>query len=88
MNLHLIAVKYLGPTNTKGSRIKMTSLRFGDSVTIPYGYEYNNARDIAEAWLASKMTHKSIIGSGETPTGFIIAVDVFERMKSIEKGGV
>ena len=88
MNLHLIEVKYLGATNTRGSRVKLTSLRFNDSVTIPYGYEFNNARDIAEAWLVSKMTKHGVVGSGETPKGYIIAVNVFEPMKNIAKGGV
>ena len=53
-NYHVIKVKYMGPTNFKGSRIKLTSDRFEHSVVIPYNYSFNNALDIAEAWLTEK----------------------------------
>ena len=43
----MIRTKYLGPTNTRGSRIKATN---GDrSVTIPYPYELNIEAAHAEA---------------------------------------
>lgn len=88
-NLHLIEVKYLGATNTRGSRVKLTSHRFGDSVTIPYDYEFNNAHDMAEAWLRKRVTKHSLLFTGEWKDGMnIIAIDVFERLKTIEKGGV
>ena len=49
-----IKVRYLCPTNTRGSRVKMISLVTGDSVTIPYGHSYSNSDKIAQAWLESK----------------------------------
>lgn len=88
MNMHLIEVKYIGASNTRGSRVKLTSLRFKDSVILPYDYKYNSALEIAEAWLITKMTRKSIIGSGEASNGDIIAVDVFEPLRNIKIGGV
>ena len=35
-NYHLIVVSYLGATNNRGSRMKLTSLRFNDSVRLNY----------------------------------------------------
>ena len=53
-NYHIVKVKYLGPTHTKGSRVKMTSERFeNNSITISYDYEFNNAMDIAIKWLSN-----------------------------------
>ena len=51
LNLHTIEVKYLGATNSRSSRVKLTSLRFGDSVTIGYNPEFNSSVDNAENWL-------------------------------------
>lgn len=72
LNFHLIEVRYLGATNTKGSRIKMISSRFEQSVTIPYNYEFNSGRDIALDWL-SKQGH-NVIGSGDVNGRDVIVV--------------
>jgi len=50
-NYHGIVVKYLPTTNTRGSRVKLISARFKDSVTLSYDYEYNHCVDMAAAWL-------------------------------------
>jgi hypothetical protein len=49
--LHVIRVKYLGATNTLGSRVKITSDRFKQSITIPFDHQYNNCEDMAAAEL-------------------------------------
>ena len=72
-NFHLIEARYFGPTNTRGSRIKLISARFEQSVTIPYNYEFNNARDIAMDWL-EKNGH-NVVGSGEVGPHYVIVVD-------------
>lgn len=50
-NLHIITVKYLGPTNFRGGRVKITSQRFGQSVIIPFDHALNNIEDMASAHL-------------------------------------
>lgn len=50
INLHAIRARYLGPTNYRGSRVKLTSERFKDSVTLDRNYE-GQAYDQAEKWL-------------------------------------
>ena len=62
-NLHLIEVKYLPATNYRGSRYKMTSERFGDSITKSYDYSLNSVQDMAVKWL--KEHGQKIIGQCE-----------------------
>lgn len=69
-NFHLIEARYFGPTNSRGSRIKLTSSRFEQSKTIPYNYEFNNARDIAIDYL-EKEGH-NVLGSGEVNGHYVI----------------
>ena len=79
-NLHMVEVKYLGATNTKGSRVKLTSHRFKSSITIPYSYEFNSADDIGTDWL-EKNGFRPVFG-GEWKNGqTIVAVEVFEPLR-------
>jgi hypothetical protein len=43
-NYHALVITYLGPTNHRGSRIRIKSDRFEQAVTIPYNYEFNNIK--------------------------------------------
>jgi hypothetical protein len=45
-----VSVRFLGATNTKGARVKLTLSRFNESKTIPYDYEKNNAEGVAIAF--------------------------------------
>lgn len=45
-----VSVRFLGATNTKGARVKLTLLRFNYSKTIPYDYEKNDAESVAVAF--------------------------------------
>jgi len=70
-----IYTKYLGPTNTKGARIKAYTLS-GHSCTIAYPYELSSAACHFEAvkalveknkldWVISDMCH------GNAPNGYV-----------------
>ena len=76
-NYHAVEVKYLPVTNSRGSRIKLTSYRFQQSVTIPFDYQYNSAEEIAIAYLTNH--GHPVIGQAEYKNGttilFIDAVD-------------
>lgn len=76
-NFHLIEARYMGPTNTRGSRVKLVSARFEQSVTVPYNYEFNNARDIAIDYL-QKQGH-NVTGSGEVRGHYVIVVAATEN---------
>jgi hypothetical protein len=72
-NLHAVSVKYLGPTNTQGSRYKMTSERFGDSITLSYDYSHNNVHDMAVEWLQGH--GQRVVGTAETKSGSTVLLD-------------
>lgn len=88
--VHLIEVRYLGATNTKGSRVKFTSLRFKDSVTISYNYTFNSIDEMFIDWLKSKDNDLGIVSVGynEVNGTYLFGVSVFEPIKNISKGGV
>jgi hypothetical protein len=78
-NYHVIKVKYIGPGNSRGSRVKMISDRFHDSKTISYNYEFNNALDIAENWLENN--GYKILGHGEGKDFDYVITDTFKGLK-------
>jgi hypothetical protein len=88
--VHLIEVKYLGATSLKGSRVKFTSLRFKDSVTIGYDYGFNSINEMFEQWLKDLNNDLGIVSVGynELNNTYIYSVTVFEPMKNIKNGGI
>ena len=50
-NIRMFEIKYLGATNTLGSRIRISDLRFKKSVIIDRNYESNSAYIDAEQYL-------------------------------------
>ena len=52
-NLRCIQVKFLGPTNTQGARVKLTENRHSskDSITLGYSYEIGDGLKQAEKYL-------------------------------------
>jgi len=83
-NFHAIQVSYIGPSNTKGSRVSLKSYRFNDSVVIDYDYKYNSIYDIAEEFFEKRGI--KIIGKAEwKDNSFIFFIDKFESLKDIKK---
>jgi hypothetical protein len=78
-NFHILKVKYLGPTDTRGSRVKITSERFENSKTISYSSEYNRAMDAAINWL-SKERGFTVIGTGEGDGHDYVIVSEFQPL--------
>ena len=56
-HLHLIKVKFLGATNTKGERVKITSTRHNQSKVISYDYQFNNALEVAKDYLENDLKY-------------------------------
>lgn len=50
-NTRMLTVKYLSPTNYKGSRIKIIDRHFGKSITLGFNYRYMSAAGGAIHWL-------------------------------------
>jgi len=76
-NLHAIHITYLGPTNTKGSRVKLTSKRLKQSVTLYRDYSSSHALDQAIDYLTSRGF--SLVAT--TEDGAIILSTTFEPLK-------
>lgn len=47
----VIFFKYCGPTNHRGSRIKLTDKRFNQSIYVRFNYDLNSAKQIATTFL-------------------------------------
>ena len=78
-NYHIITVKRLGATNTKGARVKITSERFNNTIILPYNCEFDTAKDLAIDKV--KDTH-DIVGSGETKDSYVLISNTFEPLRS------
>ena len=72
--MQAIETRYLGPTNTRGARIKATSAS-GKSVTVPYPYEETHG--MSAHWPAAKALAESLgwsageyVGGG-TKNGYV-----------------
>jgi hypothetical protein len=84
-HFHLIEAKYLGATNSRGSKIKLTSLRFpNDSFSISYNYKFNNTLDIALDELESIGIKIAGYGYDEKKGNYILATETFEPIKQIK----
>jgi len=78
-NYHILEVKYYGPTSHKGSRIRIYSERFNQTIFIPFDNEYSNISEMAQKYLAEKGF--KLIGKGETEDGSILISTTFEPLK-------
>lgn len=69
--MQAIVTKYLGATNTKGSRIKATAS--AGSVTVGYDHALNSSEnhDAACKALADKMEWSGVWVGGGTETGYV-----------------
>ncbi len=76
-----IETKYLGATNTRGSRIKASGN--GNTITIPYPHELSGAACHAKAAVAlcKKMDWSGKLISGATDKGYVF---VFEGSESFD----
>jgi len=93
-NKHAIEVKYIRPTNFRGSRFKLTSNRFKQSLTFRYDYAAGNvyesltlsydyaARNVYEM-AATELTRLGFTFDtfAATKDGYVILVNEFKRLK-------
>ena len=77
-NKKLIEIKYLGATNTKGSRIKLTDILRKKSKIISFSYEFNNTLDNAINYFIKKGIKKEDINHGELKDSYILIFDDFK----------
>lgn len=78
-NFNIFEIKYLGATNTKGSRIRIYSPRFKEKIIIDYDYNFNTIYDKAADYLTNKGFN--IIGTGEGVDKMYLISDSFKPLK-------
>ena len=78
-NLHLIRVRYIGPSNTRPSRVKLISDRFGDSVTFSKGMQYRDSNEHAMAWLADHGFN--VVAQAEMLRDHALLTDTFKSLR-------
>ena len=84
-HFHLIEAKYLGPTNSRGSKVKLTSLRFpGDSYTVSWDYNFSNLLDVSVDALNNIGVKISGYGYDEKKGTYILATETFEPIKQVK----
>ncbi len=79
-NFHTLKAQYKGATNTRGSRVIITSDRFEQSITIGYNYEFDNALEIAEDWLLKNGF--VICGHSEQKDHYLVITETFKPLKT------
>jgi hypothetical protein len=77
---HLIEARYVNPTDTRGSRVRLFSHRFErDSVTEGYNPSYSNTYDQAQAMLEA--LGYTIECQGEARHGYFFVVSEFMPLR-------
>ena len=85
-NYHLIAIKYMGASNTRGSRVKIESLRFpNDSVIVSYDYKFGNILDQSIEFLKEEGFKLKGFGYDEKKGIYIIMSETFEPIKELKQ---
>lgn len=79
ININIIKIKYLGATDTRGSRVQLTNERLSERKTIPFDYTLNNIEDMAIAYLKSKKI--KVVGSD---CGYIAVLPTNNTFTSIK----
>lgn len=84
-NSRVLEVKYLSPTNTQGSRVKVVDTYFDESIIIGWNYEFNNMLEVALDNLLNKRNLKiEVIGISEnykTKSNYITITFDSDRIK-------
>lgn len=76
-NLRMFEIKFMGPTNHKGSRLKITDHRHKKSVILSKSYEFNSIMDQAKEYLESKGI--TIVGQSEGIKNDMLLSDNFDK---------
>ena len=77
--MHVMKIKYVGPTDYKGSKVKITSEAYKESISIAYNYSFNSDLDIAINYLQNKGFE--IIGTGNGKNEQYVISSTFKQLK-------
>ena len=85
LHTQAIELKFLGATNTRGSRLKLKDMRFNTSVTLNYDYEVGNVITQATQYLESKGYIVVCYSSNHNDTYFIMCDSIDNSFIKLEK---
>lgn len=74
-SLRAFSVKYIGATNFKPSRVKITDVALNKSKTISYNYDFNSAWEVAANYLKNKGIEISHFSNGGESVDFLMTED-------------
>lgn len=78
-NHHILEVSFVGHSEHKPTRMKISSARFKESVLISYNHDYPNTFEGAIEWL---LNHNfEIVGQGEGKDCYYIITTTFKPLK-------
>lgn len=77
-NFHVLEIKFVSCSNG-ASKVRISSDRFGDSVLIPWNYEFSQSLEIAQNYL--EKNGFELIGKGRTKASYIIISTTFKGLK-------
>jgi len=65
------SVKFLGPTNYRGARVRITDMHRRESIVIDYDYVFNNCLEIAAEYL-KKLGIECICRTGDKEKDYLL----------------
>jgi hypothetical protein len=77
-NFHILEIKFVSCLNG-ASKVRISSDRFGESVLIPWNYEFSQSIEIAQNYL--EKNGFELVGKGETKIGYAIISTTFKGLK-------
>lgn len=54
-NLRTFEIKFFGPTNNRGARVKITDCKRNESIFIEFDYSYTNSWEVARDYLEQEL---------------------------------
>jgi len=82
-NLLAVTVRYIGPTNHRGSMIKLNLPHFYESIMIPYDHACNNADDGAINFLSKENLHPIAFAEGADHAILLFSFDNTDSLLSV-----
>ena len=82
-NTRMLTVKYLCPTNTKGSRIKIIDRYFGKSITLSYNYKYTSALRGAVHWLIEHGWDVQAFNSAACKDEYVVVIGTWDSEQQL-----
>lgn len=76
-NLRAFQIKFIPVTNSRGARVSIKDLRFNKTKFIPYDYEEENIKEMANNYLKT-LGINCLYGAELNESAYIILTDNFE----------